>query len=104
MILNNSGQTIASASSNNGSPTIQEAGNVIQDLFGAGASSARVQNQMNRDFQERMANTQWQRGFEDMRKAGINPLSSFTSAAGAVPAGSSGAGGQSANAIAGYSL
>lgn len=71
------------------------------DMLGAGGSSARVQNQMNRDFQERMANTQWQRGVEDMKKAGVNPLSAFTSAAGAVPAGSSGAGGQAASVVAG---
>lgn len=71
------------------------------DMLGTGGSSARVQNQMNRDFQERMANTQWQRGVEDMKKAGVNPLSAFTSAAGAVPAGSSGAGGQGSNVVAG---
>jgi hypothetical protein len=36
-----------------------------------------------------------------MKKAGINPLSSFTSASAAVPAGSSGAGGQAAGAVSG---
>jgi hypothetical protein len=71
------------------------------DLLGIGISSARVQNQMNRNFQERMANTQWQRGVEDMKKAGINPLSAFTSVAGVVPVGSSGAGGQGSNVVAG---
>ncbi|WP_338967397.1 hypothetical protein [Spiroplasma endosymbiont of Lonchoptera lutea] len=73
----------------------------LSDFFGIGPSSARVQNQINRDFQERMANTQWQRGITDMKKAGVNPLAAFTSAAGAVPAGSSGAGGQAAGAITG---
>lgn len=73
--------------------------NVVTDILGVGASSARTQNQLNRDFQERMANTQWQRGTEDMKKAGVNPLAAFTSAAGAVPAGSSGAGGQSTGII-----
>ncbi|UZQ33004.1 MAG: hypothetical protein OHM56_03365 [Spiroplasma phoeniceum] len=65
------------------------------DRLLTGGSSARVKNKMNCDFQERMANTQWQRGVEDMKKAGINPLSAFTSATGAVPAGSSRAGGSS---------
>lgn len=73
----------------------------IKDVFGLGNSSARAQNELNRDFQERMANTQWQRGITDMKKAGVNPLAAFTSAAGAVPAGSSGAGGQSAGAVTG---
>lgn len=101
MVLNNFGQQFANALAGNGSSGKQEVGNVIQDWFGVGASSARVQNQMNRDFQERMSNTQWQRGVEDMKKAGINPLSAFGGMSSAVPSGSSGAGGQSANAIAG---
>lgn len=79
----------------------QQANQVFEDFLGTGVSSARFQNQLNRDFQERMANTQWQRGVEDMKKAGINPLSAFTSAAGAVPVGSSGAGGQGSNVVAG---
>lgn len=79
----------------------QQANQVFEDFLGTGVSSARFQNQLNRDFQERMANTQWQRGVEDMKKSGINPLSAFTSAAGAVPAGSSGAGGQAAGVVAG---
>lgn len=73
--------------------------NFFADRLGIGISSARAQNQLNRDFQERMANTQWQRGTEDMKKAGINPLAAFTSAAGAVPAGSSGTSGQETGII-----
>lgn len=101
MILNTGGQQIANTFAGNGSGSKQEAGNVIQDLFGVGVSSARVQNQMNRDFQERMANTQWQRGVEDMKKAGINPLSAFGGMSSAIPSGSSGVGGQSASAVSG---
>lgn len=101
MILNNAGQQIANAVAGNVSGNKQEVGNIIQDLFGVGSSSSRVQNQMNRDFQERMANTQWQRGVEDMKKAGINPLSAFGGMSSAIPSGSSGAGGQAANAVAG---
>lgn len=69
--------------------------NFGNDILGTGGSSAREQNQENRDFQERMSNTAWQRGVEDMKKAGINPLASFsggTSATSSTPSGSSGAG------------
>lgn len=48
--------------------------NLVSDMFGTGQSSARAQADINRDFQERMSNTAWQRGAEDMKKAGINPV------------------------------
>lgn len=74
-------------------------GNILGDFLGIGQSSARYQNQLNRDFQERMSNTQWQRGVEDMKKAGVNPLVVAGGMSSAVPLGSSGAGGQSASAL-----
>lgn len=55
----------------------------------ANAASA-AQAQANRDFQERMSNTTWQRGVADMRKAGINPAIAFSQGGASSPAGSVG--------------
>lgn len=48
----------------------------ISSLAGGimGSSSAQGLNAANRAWQTQMSNTQYQRGVEDMRKAGLNPL------------------------------
>ena len=57
----------------------------------------------NRDWQERMANTAYQREIEDLKAAGLNPVLAALNNGAATPAGSYGTGSQASSSAAGIS-
>lgn len=55
-----------------------------------GMVNSAEQAKIQRDFQERMANTSWQRGVADMKSAGLNPMLAFSKGGADTPGGAMG--------------
>ena len=74
------------------SPITSILGDIGSSIFSASqASQAREfnadQSQVSRDWQERMANTQYQRTVQDLNAAGLSPMLAYSKGASALPSG-----------------
>lgn len=62
-------------------------------IFEEGNQFSAAQAKIQRDFQERMSSTSYQRGMKDMKEAGLNPILAYQKGGASSPGGASGTAG-----------
>lgn len=67
----------------------EQAAQFNREMWERQAEFNREEAQKNRDWQERMSNTQYQRAMADMAKAGLNPILAYSQGGAGVPGGAS---------------
>lgn len=91
--MSDSGGSTASGGSGNSGSSGDYLGSLIAGAFAVKGQKrankfARREAQKNREWQQRMSDTSYQRGMKDMREAGLNPMLAFSQGGASSPIGS----------------